>query len=94
MKPLACEAPASLVMGPLAATLNVPAPYTPLPPSGPAVQTIRFSGSDHSTPGGTSSWRIRAPKPTPPTHFSTKSCDSGSTVVVPAVRSTRRSLPT
>jgi len=39
----------------LLATLNVPAPNTPLPAKGPVVQMSRFSGSDHSNPGGTSS---------------------------------------
>src|SRR5204862_7204089 len=44
-------------------------------------------------PGGTSSYRIFAPSPTPPSHIRANSGVSSSSLHVPLVRSTRSILP-
>src|SRR5207248_10547438 len=53
----------------------------------------RFSGSSHSTPAGTSSYRILAPRPVPPIHMCAIAGVRGSTLMVSVDRSTRRMRP-
>src|SRR5512139_3960862 len=91
-KPFAWEEPARLVIGPFETTLKVPAPYTPLPASGPEAQIIRFFGSDQLTPGRTSSYRYFAPKPTPPTHFSINDGSNSSVETLSLDRSALRTF--
>ena len=60
---------------------------------GPAAITRRLSGLSHSTPAGTSSYTIFAPRPVPPIHIHATVGDRGSTVHVSRDRSTRRMRP-
>ena len=64
--PLAWEVPHMPVQAPMVVTEKVPEPHTLVPARGPVKKVSRFSGSDHSTPAGTSSHRYLVAKPGAP----------------------------
>ena len=79
-----------LVHAPSVVTEKVPEPQTLVPASGPVKKVSRFSGSDHSTPAGTSSHRYFMAKPVPPTYSWVVRPSMTSSVILPEGSSTRR----
>ncbi len=78
-----------LVSGPMVLTQQRPEPQVVVPVSAPREKISSFSGAFQAVSGGSSSHRMRVPKPMPPRYFRAHPASFFSRVMVPVARSTR-----